>query len=454
LEKESRPRQLLRTFLGIPSRLKSSPYTTYRRRTNKGHALWPICKLGLESSFEDLYSTGVLTLDDNVSCEIECEYNFEDVLTTAMKGGSTYIFENLLKIGANPSKSTLERCTDETWFELLLQYCSESDALSSVPRICDELRRKGRLKGESSVWSRVVDVVRQRKDKAWHDNVRLQQVIIQGDAIGTRSLLQEELDLNYVDPADPQYPQTLSLAVKWCPEVVHDLLEHGANADGHRGCRPLFVACDEAQQAYEACGKKTLDLGLVRLLLNWGADPNKTQVQGSRKVSNALHNILLSHPLLLELIPLLVEKGADPNVIVKRRGVNMSLPCFAMKKQHDEKVLQMLIDNGALVDGEDESLARPLEIALSLLERCWLTEKKYVQLLLNNGADAGKVDCKWANELLGNLWRGTLWRQNHQHHVLGTLRTFLEHGGPISEEDIKQLDEEVKQVRRDTDEPD
>ena len=131
------------------------------------------------------------------------------------------------------------------------------------------------------------------------------------------------------------------------------------------GSTPLIVAEDKY---------------VVQLLLNGGADPNKTDESGRTLLYWAARHSFYD----VVLVQLLLDRGADPN----KGGSNAQTPLYwaARGRNGFKKVAQLLLDRGADPNKEDTDGQTPLH---------WAARYHYkdvVQLLLDRGADPNKED--------------------------------------------------------------
>jgi hypothetical protein len=113
------------------------------------------------------------------------------------------------------------------------------------------------------------------------------------------------------------------------------------------------------------------DAGPVRVLLDAGADPRRSRVEGTLDVINYL--IRGAPPAARDALPLLLQHGADPNAVDAETG---KTPIAGL---HDEpELLRVLVEHGADIDRVQPSGvtavveyigSRQWESALYLIER-------------------------------------------------------------------------------------
>jgi hypothetical protein len=423
-ETDSRPRKLLRDFLGLPLSVTSSPFTRligigelYNR-----HAIWPVCGLGLESSFKELYAAGLKDVD--VEQENLVEFSLLDM---AIQSKSAYIAECFLKLGAKPTERTVrmtEIHAQTSIWELLLKYSDSIDCVSVALE-----SEKGTKVGERLRFhQRVLEIGKERKGLEWYDCFRLRQKILEWDEDGARSLLEEGVNPDYYDPAYLDFDIPLVQAVKkGDASMVQTLLEHHADPDGVEQSRPICCACMQ-ENLYSDVELSYLDLSIVQLLLDHGADPNKRQVSNNA-ICVALQLAITSEVRSHDLLSLLLERGANPNAVLDLEGDVQTVLSFAVKKHCEEEVLQLLVDNGAHVDGEGETLGFPLKAAL------FSYRGDSMVFLIENGADASKVLREWVEELK------EITRDDPV--IPSVLYILRDSGGPVNDAEMKSLEKNL-----------
>lgn len=171
----------------------------------------------------------------------------------------------------------------------------------------------------------------------------------------------------------------LFAAREGCLECVRALLEAGANPDlsDPKGVTPLFLAIDN------------LHFDTAKLLIEAGANPNKWDWWGRTPLYSAVDVNTLPHggrpdrPSTdatsgLEIIELLLEAGANPNVQLKLhapwrhigddRGCDLMLtigatPLLRAAKTFDAPAIRLLIEHGALLELPNDGGITPLMAA-------------------------------------------------------------------------------------------
>jgi len=158
-------------------------------------------------------------------------------------------------------------------------------------------------------------------------------------------LLEKGADVNSLGRSGVVGKQTLlQVAVqKRDIELVRRLLEKGANpnqADGS-GTVPLF----------ETVNREPASLDIMNLLIEKGADVNwVSSTTGSTALINAAANFRMRSETKLQIVTTLLEKGADPNKQEILSGYTAMMHIaldYQMPTEIREQILKMLLDRGA-----------------------------------------------------------------------------------------------------------
>lgn len=162
-------------------------------------------------------------------------------------------------------------------------------------------------------------------------------------------LLQAGADPNQVGEEDKT---PLYLAVEHDNlELVEQLIQHGAKVNqlNKQGQNPLFALVD--------AGTST---EMVERLIAAGVDLKNKDQQGN-SIVQALSNSRSKYEALPRL-QLMLEKGADPNVI----NSDLSTPLHQAVLSHAPKTAQLLLSTGANPNAQDKDGATPLHYAVRL----------------------------------------------------------------------------------------
>ena len=408
----------------------SAAYQTSKlRQSGSGeHPIWPVCHYGLESSFEELCHAG---LDDAFLHKTSFILGYGEshsLLGMAIIGQSAKIFETLLKLGVKPTKADIEKATEQgqiSYLKLLDNYSGRFDCISvaveylSLPHNTKE-----------PLFQRLLEYGEGSRGTEWSGWYLLRQRILQYDKDAVCALLREGINPNYVDPKNLYCDPPLVLAVdKYTKSIVQILLDNKADPNGTEHSRPLLHACEVYR------GQKWR-IDVVRLLLDSGADPNKTQVSDP-VIYGALHQALSADYDSSLLLEFLLERGADPNGVIRDDTGRIvgTILSFAIERQFEDDILQLLVDNGALVDGEGESLGLPPRIAF-LYDR--------LPFFWVNGVDTALLRREWIDEDMQKVWTGN--RLHTARQVKERLLLVQDNGGPVTDTDVVEIQNAIDET--------
>ena len=167
-------------------------------------------------------------------------------------------------------------------------------------------------------------------------DLRLAEAVKNQDQAATRSLLQENADVN---AAYPDGATALSWAAHWDDLETADLLiRAGAdvNAVNDYGVTPLSLACTNRSTA------------MVESLLKAGADPNIPRWTGETPLMTAVNTGNL------DAVNLLLAHGADMNAAETRRGQTALM--WAISFGYPE-IARVLVEHGADIHARSQKLA-------------------------------------------------------------------------------------------------
>jgi ankyrin repeat protein len=119
------------------------------------------------------------------------------------------------------------------------------------------------------------------------------------------------------------------------------------NARANDDTAPLFWAC----LTHTGTGSAIL----VRFLLQRGADVNAQYGNHRAALLHFAHDLLRP-----DLLPLLFEFGADPNI----RSADMATPLHAASQKRDLSFARVLLDKGAEINAADARGNTPLMLAI------------------------------------------------------------------------------------------
>lgn len=109
------------------------------------------------------------------------------------------------------------------------------------------------------------------------------------------------------------------------------------------------------------------DVGLVSVLLEYGADPNKASGRTEARPLQWALNDTLDPSKIADSVALLIAKGANPNLTDKRHST--ALDTWAARRSwcetpSYEKIGVVLFDAGAQIEGDSKASGTPLMIAV------------------------------------------------------------------------------------------
>ena len=235
----------------------------------------------------------------------------------------------------------------------------------------------------------------------------------EGDLASARLLVAAGADVDAV-ASDGKGP--LSLAIyNGNYELGSYLVEHGADVaePDAAGFPPLFWAVDRRNMEWNPGFPWTVTadpLPLIRKLLDAGADPNhyvdatprsRRNFGGSPRIRFATALMRAAYSADLELVQLLLDYGADPDV---RSGDNETpllaaaghgwIDGYSQGRSFAERlaVIRLLVELGADVNWADDAGITPLMVAANM------GDVAIIQYLVDQGADLGAHDLGKKND--------------------------------------------------------
>jgi len=133
-------------------------------------------------------------------------------------------------------------------------------------------------------------------------------------------------------------------------EIVKLLLKAGANPDPTDPTRmtPLMLACRKGR------------IEIVKLLLSLHVEPDRSDMYGWTALSYTIENPIPEPETLIPIIKVLLDAGADPNVIHD----GSSILYYAIMSKNPEPVVKLLLEAGADPNVEDDESPPVLQYAI------------------------------------------------------------------------------------------
>ena len=189
------------------------------------------------------------------------------------------------------------------------------------------------------------------------------------------ALMDQGLDVNLSD-GNGQTPLQLAIQHNDEPSMAAILIARGADVNvdiegWSHSWHPLWLAMR----------KHPVDAGLIRLLLEAGADPNVKEADAI-----LLHQVMRwDEPDLSEVVALLLEKGAKVNArdSIRRTALHYAVEPNSLRRT-GPGVVKLLLEAGADVNAQDQRGTTPLHMV-------WFNVE-VVPLLLEGGGDVNLHD--------------------------------------------------------------
>lgn len=165
---------------------------------------------------------------------------------------------------------------------------------------------------------------------------RLLDAITRHDEAGVRVLIQAGADVNTCELVGNRRPALAVAAASGSEAIASMLIEHGAKVNGYTDPRsiPLLAAIDVTSTA-----TKGARIGMIRLLLEHGADPNV----GWADMSAAESAITFGQ---LNVLELLIKHGLKLNARTGNGWTPLELAANS-NSENDRRALRMLLDAGS-----------------------------------------------------------------------------------------------------------
>lgn len=201
---------------------------------------------------------------------------------------------------------------------------------------------------------------------------------------GNTALVQQSLEKNIdVDVRDEFGRTPLHMATtQGNLELAKWLIEKGANVNAEASTLQRYTPLRYAAFGDSLLVKEDVNIQLIKLLLLKGADPNAKYARNKKAL---LHDISNSanyrdyYKQSVEVAKVLLEFGADVNVTDN----NSETPLHRAKLAEDNRIISLLVDNGADVNAQD----RYGRTALIGIAAAANTSPDNSKLLIDLGAD-------------------------------------------------------------------
>ncbi|KAL3118634.1 hypothetical protein niasHT_001029 [Heterodera trifolii] len=172
-----------------------------------------------------------------------------------------------------------------------------------------------------------------------------------------------------------------------------------------------------------------LDADELNILLRWTVDPVERDNTRSR---SALWSAFFRQHI--EIVDLLLEKGADPNepMVGQENNINTNItPLFLAVRHANLPLCRVLVERGANVDLGSDFATTPLMIA------CKRSQMEIVSFLIENGADTNLQNGDGETALMAACYRGNV----------DIVRMLLSHGANVEQTDYQDVNQQTIQER-------
>ena len=234
------------------------------------------------------------------------------------------------------------------------------------------------------------------------------EAVKEGNQKEVRSLLAKGADVNFIDKGTPLH----WAVIRFKTGIVKLLLDKGAdpNIKDYQGNPLLHISLSQQK----------VDLNIIRHLLDKGADPNIKDLRGY----TPLYLALMSPHVDLKIIRLLLDNDADPNI--KNFEGNCLLHMALISKNVDFNRIRLLLDKGADPNIKDSKGYPPLYVALMSPH----FDLNIIRLLLDKGADVNAVQERTYNTPL----HFEIIKANEDEIRLPVVKLLLEKSADINKE--------------------
>lgn len=231
----------------------------------------------------------------------------------------------------------------------------------------------------------------------------------EGDLESVRALVDGGADVNQT--SEYGWTPLLTATQNRYYRLAMYLLDHGADSNiaNKGGWNPLYIATDNRNIEGGDCPTRKPDLphmDLIQRLLDEGADPNQRMASSTETRTIFAHQWLREEgatPFLraaqsgdLELLNLLLDYGADPNIATEDNVTPLMVASgiawvegvtFEWSREQTLAVMKLLIELGADVNAQDTS-----DYRTALMGAAHKGHTEGVELLVENGADLALRD--------------------------------------------------------------
>ena len=160
------------------------------------------------------------------------------------------------------------------------------------------------------------------------------------------------------EPSSTPSVEIFEIINRYKVSVLRVLIPYGVNLNHHNAGRPLII--------WGGWGNPPITPELLNFLLEHGYDPNQNGTFPSA-LGSCAHpgQSFLRYDHKYEMIKTLLKHGANPNVMSMGMPILHQLITYNKDNPHLLEIIQLLLDAGADVDVVDRSGKTPLDLAMS-----------------------------------------------------------------------------------------